>query len=106
MPLLAQCFDSIEREVLVGEKAHPLDRNSINFFSFQRRTGIAKAGLYAFEANARIVPKNFIGTPALSKEINDELNRKTSGSDNGFTDRDIWVESDARLLSHEQVYTL
>lgn len=86
MPLLAQCFYSIQREILVGKKAHPLYRDSINFFSLERSTGVAQTGLNILKANTRIVAKDFISTPALGEEIDDELNTKASASNNGFTD--------------------
>jgi len=82
----ARLLQHPEEKVLVSKKAHLLDRDSINFFSIECCPGIAETSLDIFNANTKIVAKDFIGTPALSQEINNEFNREASTSDNGLTD--------------------
>ena len=101
MSLLAQGFYGIQGEVFVGKKTHRLDRNGINFFRLEGSTGVAQTGLDIFKADTGIIAKDFVGTPALGKEINDEFNSEASTSNNGFTNQDIWVEGDASLLIHK-----
>jgi hypothetical protein len=81
---------------------HGLDRNGINFLSLEHSAGIAETGLDIFKADAGIIAKDFIGAPALGKEVDDEFNSKASTSDDGLTNQDIWIEGDASLLIHKQ----
>jgi hypothetical protein len=102
MSLVAQSFYGIQGEVFVGKETHRLARNGINFFSLEGSTGVAQAGLDVFNADTGIIAKDFVGAPALGKEINDEFNSEASTSDDGLTNQDIWVKGDASLLIHKR----
>lgn len=102
MLLLAQCFYSIQGEVLLGKEVHELTWNGINFFSLEYSPGIAETGLDIFKTETRAIMQDFISAPALSKEVNNEFNCEANIPNNGLTNQNIWVEGNASLLIHKQ----
>ncbi|WP_445223198.1 hypothetical protein [Calothrix sp. NIES-2100] len=50
-----------------------------------------------FKGNTRLIGENFVGCPALSKQVDNKLDSKASAFDNGFADKYIRVNPDIRL---------
>jgi hypothetical protein len=77
MPPLAQCRNGVAREVLVRQNTHWLrSRQWIDLFCSQGSAGIAQAGLHILVLQPWMVAQDLCLYPALSQEIDDELDSK------------------------------